>query len=434
MFLCSGVWELGVGIAEKKVWFLLSDIESVVPHVSRPLLVKKTSILRNKTLLAVSLVVFAAYTGIGMVTPVRVLYAQSRGASLAVIGAMGSAYLISNFLFQYPTGWLADRWGRKPVMIVGLLVQAALTLAYIPITDPIAFIVLRFFEGIAGAALLPPARALIIDTVPSDQQGEAYGVFGAFFSAGFLLGPGIGGLIAAWGFMPAFFGAIFFRIVAIVIVVFMIKPKNRTTPLGATSAPPVSYQDLFSLPLLGAYVLAFGDYVFLGFDITLLPLWMHDHLGASVFLIGMAYVAWSLPNTILSPIGGRIADRMRRSVLIFIFGLAQVPLYIASGLSNSALLVVLFFGIQGVLYAFIQPAVDAHVAASSASTMRARVQGMYSTIGLIGSFVGATGFVPLYSFNFRLPLIVMGLSYGTCVLIGGTMIRIYEKRKLALVQ
>ncbi len=67
--------------------------------------------LQNQVLLAVSLAICAAYTGIGMIVPVRVLYAQSRGASLAIIGAMASAYLISNFVFQYPSGWIADRWG-----------------------------------------------------------------------------------------------------------------------------------------------------------------------------------------------------------------------------------------------------------------------------------------------------------------------------------
>src|SRR5438034_4020356 len=42
--------------------------------------------------------------------PICVLFAQAHGASLAIIGAMASAYLISNFVFQYPSGWLADRW------------------------------------------------------------------------------------------------------------------------------------------------------------------------------------------------------------------------------------------------------------------------------------------------------------------------------------
>lgn len=174
--------------------------------------------------------------------------------------------------------------------------------------------------------------------------------------------------------------------------------------------------------------MAFGDFLFVGFDITLMPLWLHDHLGASVALIGVAYIAWSLPNMLLSPIGGRIADRVRRSWLIFIFGLAQVPLYITYGLMNVALVVVGLFALHGLVYAFIQPAVDAHVAKSSASNIRARVQGMYSTFGLIGAFVGASGFTQLYAINFRFPMFAIGIGYGICVLIGGTMIRLSERR------
>src|SRR3989442_397291 len=126
--------------------------------------------LRNRTLLAVSLAVCASYTGIGMVVPVRVLYAQSRGASLAIIGAMASSYLISNFLFQYPSGWLADHWGRKPMMILSLFAQAILSAVYLLINDPVLFVVLRFAEGTAAAAYLPSARALITDAIAPEKR------------------------------------------------------------------------------------------------------------------------------------------------------------------------------------------------------------------------------------------------------------------------
>src|SRR5256714_15452545 len=128
--------------------------------------------LRNRTLLAICFTVCAAYVGIGMVGPVRVLFAQAHGASLVIIGAMASAYLISNFVFQYPVGWLADRWGRKPVIIVGLLMQATLSAAYLWITDPILFVALRFVEGMAGGTLLPPARALVVGKVPEGRRRE----------------------------------------------------------------------------------------------------------------------------------------------------------------------------------------------------------------------------------------------------------------------
>ena len=386
--------------------------------------------LRNRSFVAVSVAVCAAYIGIGLVGPVRILYAESRGASLAIISAMASAFLISNFAAQFPAGWLADRWGRRRLMAVGLLAQALLSLAYIFINDPILFVALRFVEGLAGAAILPSARALIADAVAPEQRGEAYGLFGAFFNAGFLIGPALGGLLASTGYASVFIAAVACRVVALAIVVVFVPRATQPFMAAQTVATKVHLRELFALPLVGAYVLAFGDYLYLGFDLALMPLWMHDHLGASVTLIGLAYVAWAAPSIILSPVGGRVADRSRRSRLILIFGLGQVPLYVMYGLASSVWLVIALFGVHALLYSFIQPAVDAHVAAASAEAARARVQGMYSTIGLAGAFVGANMLTPLYALNFRLPLFAIGAVYGLCVLIGGLLVRRSEARGL----
>src|SRR5438105_7670488 len=299
--------------------------------------------LRNRTLLAVSFAVCASFTGIGMVVPVRVLYAESRGASLAIIGAMASSYLISNFLFQYPSGWIADRWGRKPIMIVSLFLQAVVSATYLLIADPILFVLVRFVEGAVAAAFLPSARALITDAIPLKHRGEAFGIFSAFFNFGFLLGPAIGGLLASTGYASAFIGAVIFRLVAVVVVVFMIRVKVQRVRETQEETRPVSLKALFALALVGAYILAFGDYLFVGFDISLTPLWMHDHLGATVAVIGLAYIVWSIPSIIVSPIAGRIADRRRRSTMILLFGLAQVPLYVIYGLANSIVLVIALF-------------------------------------------------------------------------------------------
>ncbi len=386
--------------------------------------------LRNRTLLSVSLAVFVAYTGIGMVGPVRVLYAQSRGASLAVIGAMASAYLVSNFTFQYPVGWLADRWGRKQVLIVGFLIQAILALAYLFISDPLQFVFLRLLEGVAAAGVLPAARAMIVDEVPPEKRGEAYGIFGAAFNAGFLLGPGLGGLLATIGYNTAFIGAIVFRLLAIVITITLIKVKRPATTATTKRTAAIPYRQLFTLPLVGAYLLAFGDYLYLGFDQTIMPLWMHNNLGASVAVIGFAYMTWAVPSILLSPFSGRVADRRRRSWLILIGGLAQVPIYIAYGLINAVFFIIALFAVQSCFYAFVQPAVDSHVATASAADVRARVQGMYSTVGLIGAFVGANIFSPLYGLNYRLPLFVLGIAYGLFIIVGGSMIHHAEARDL----
>jgi len=302
------------------------------------------------------------------------------------------------------------------------------------INDPTLFIVLRFAEGAAAAAFLPSARALITDAVPSKQRGEAFGIFSAFLNAGFLLGPGLGGLLAATGYATAFIGAVIFRLVAIVIVVTMIHVKVRGEQEIEEAARPVSLRTLFKIGLTGAYILAFGNFLFVGFDITLTALWLHDHLGASIAVIGFAYVAFSIPGIIVAPFGGRVADRRRRSSLILIFGLAQVPIYFIYGLANTLLIVVGFFIIHGVVYSMMEPAVDAHVANSTIAGARARIQGLYSAAGIVGGFVGASGCTFLYGLNYRLPLFAIGVLFGMCVIVGGILIHISESRNNALLK
>jgi len=385
---------------------------------------------RDRVLVAVSLAVFAAYVGIGMVVPVRVLYAQEQGASLAVIAAMATAFLVSNFIFQYPMGWIADRWGRKRIMFGGLICQAVVSLLYLAVADPVMFVVLRFVEGIAAATLLSPARALIVDRTVPEKRGQAFGFFNAFFNASFVLGPGIGSVLATFGYQPVFVVSCVARILAAVVVAVLIQEKVRSRVTPGSRSRRVSLRELVTLPLLGAYVLVFGDYLYLGFELTLFPLWMHDNLGASVAVIGLVYIVWGIPTTLLSPVGGRIADRVRRSSLILALGAAQVPIYITYGLLDVAWPVLALGLLHGAIYALMQPAVDAHLAASSVEDARARVQGAYSSVGLAGAFAGANGFSILYGIDFRLPLFAIAGGFGLCVLVGGLLVRTSEARGL----
>jgi MFS family permease len=373
-----------------------------------------------------------AMLGIGMVVPVRVLYAQSHGASLAIIGAMASAFLLSSVVFQYPVGWLADLWGKRRVMNVGLIGLAILTLCWLIVTDPVLFVVLRFVEGFFAAGIFSSARALLADEIPDEQRGQAFGIYGAFMNGGFLLGPALGGVLASTGYAPTFVGSAVFRLIALVLVVVFIPRDKRVHPDVRARAAAVSRRALWTLPLLGAYILFFGDNFYFGFDLTLAPLWLKHHVGASIAFIGISYAVWALPNVLLTPYGGRIADRMRRSTLILIFGVLQIPCYVAFAFINSVAVALAMFAIHGAIYAMMQPAVDANLAAFSPPAARARAQGLYSAIGTGGAFIAANTLSALYGVNFRLPLFVMAAAFGVCVLIGGTMVRIAEGRTLGI--
>jgi MFS family permease len=318
-------------------------------------------------------------------------------------------------------------------MAIGLGLQAVISVLYLVFLDPIAFVILRFVEGAVFAATTPAARALVADIVPDEQRGEAYGIFGAFMNAGFLFGPALGGLFATAGFSSAFIGSCVFRVLALAVVLLLV-PEGHRHPEARARARAVPRRALFTRSLVGTYILVFGDNLYFGFELTLMPLWLRHHLGMSVALIGLAYAVWALPNMIGAPVGGRLADRRRRSGIIIGFGLIQVLMYGAYGSLTLWVPVFIVFGLHGLVYALMGPSVDATLAAASPVDARARVQGVYNGIGMIGAFLAANTLSLLYGLNFRLPLFALAIGFGLCVVSGGTLIRLSEPAQPAPIE
>ena len=384
------------------------------------------ALLRNRSLLTLCLAAFSAYMGAGMVSTVRVLYVHSRGGSLGIISAMAIAFLLSNFVAQYPWGWLADRIGRKPVILIGSVGLALTTSLYLVVSDPVFFVLIRVVEGLFAASILPAARAAIADLFPDNQRGRAYGVFSAFFNMGFMFGPAVGGLIAGASYPLVFAIATCIRLVSAVVVwrgFPAVQPRQ-----DRTQAESGGIRGLFTAPLVAAYIISFGDYLWIGFDTTLAPLWMRHHLGATITMIGVAYSVWAVPNTLLVPFGGRLADRFPRWRLILIAGVAQLPMFVLYGASRTIYPVLAGFAVQAAFYAVVSPAVDAHLAASSPTAHRGRIQSTFSLFGVAGALVGATAFVPLYAIDYRLPLYGLGIGYAASILVGSAMIALSHSR------
>jgi MFS family permease len=209
-------------------------------------------------------------------------------------------------------------------------------------------------------------------------------------------------------------------------VVLALVPQGNRHPEARARARAVPRRALFTRPLIGTYLLVFGDNLFFGFELTLLPLWLRNHLGASVGIIGLSYAVWALPNMVAAPIGGRLADRRRRSAVIVAFGLAQSAMYATYGSLSWWVPVVIVFGLHGLVYALMSPSVDATLATASPVDARARAQGVYNGIGMVGAFLAANTLGLLYGVNFRLPLFALAIGFGACVLGGATLIRLSE--------
>src|SRR5438477_2526963 len=158
-------------------------------------MVRNSPPMRYPDLGLICLATFVELVGVGAIAPIRAIYARDHGATMAELGLMASAFLLGQFAFQLPGGWASDRWGRKPLLVLGVAVAGVVTFMFLLSDHPWYFIALRFIEGAAAGAISPSANAFVIDAVPAKERGAAFGWLGSAFSAGFMLGPAIGGLM-----------------------------------------------------------------------------------------------------------------------------------------------------------------------------------------------------------------------------------------------
>jgi DHA1 family tetracycline resistance protein-like MFS transporter len=150
--------------------------------------------------------------GFGLIIPVLpALISQLKGISISQAATYGalllSTFAITQFLFSPMIGNLSDRYGRRPVLLLSLFGFGVdyIILALAP-TYGWLFIG-RVIAGITGASFTT-ATAYIADVSPDPTtRAKNFGMIGAAFGLGFVLGPALGGLLAGWGIRAPFYAA-----------------------------------------------------------------------------------------------------------------------------------------------------------------------------------------------------------------------------------
>jgi DHA1 family tetracycline resistance protein-like MFS transporter len=158
-------------------------------------------------LVIIFVTVFIDLLGFGIIIPLLPFYAETFGASALVVGLLSTSFSLMQFLFAPIWGRLSDIFGRRPIILAGLLGSAVSYLAFgLAASLPMLFAA-RILAGIAGANI-PTAQAFIADSTTPENRAKGMGLVGAAFGLGFIFGPAIGGFLSHWGYSaPAFFAA-----------------------------------------------------------------------------------------------------------------------------------------------------------------------------------------------------------------------------------
>jgi len=261
--------------------------------------------------------------GIGLILPVMPdLLAQIEGVSIsrAAIwgGVLTTTFAVMQVIFGPIIGSLSDRFGRRPVLLVSV---AVMCVDYL-VMSVAGTIWLLFATRIVGgitAATQSTATAYIADIAPPEKKAQYFGMVGAAFGIGFVLGPVIGGLLAEWGTRAPFVAAAGLAGLNFLWGLFVL-PETVThrmrRPFSLARANPVSaFRKLAQVPgVARLLVLAF----FYEFAFIVYPAiwayftkerfdWQPGMVGASLaaFGIAIALVQGGLIRVILKRLGDR---------------------------------------------------------------------------------------------------------------------------------
>lgn len=266
-----------------------------------------TATANRYALAFIFITMFVDTIGLGIIIPVAPkLIMELTGAPLSTAseygGWLGFVYALMLFACSPLIGNLSDRFGRRPVLIVSLLalgVDYAIT-GWAP-TIWWLFIG-RFLSGAAGAAYTT-ANAYIADVTPPEKRAANFGLVGAAFSVGFVVGPAIGGILGEYGVRLPFFVAAGLAVANALFGLFVLKeslPREhrrpfeiwRANPLGALVAlrrfpAALGFVAIFMLMRLAhdANPSVWTWYVYLKFG------WTPAEVGYSMMFLGLVMAA-----------------------------------------------------------------------------------------------------------------------------------------------
>jgi multidrug resistance protein len=348
-------------------------------------------ISRDFSILLLSLVVVAL--GFGILTPILPIFAQQRlGIDLATTGWMYALFAVSFTLFMLPAGYWADRVGRKPLIVGGIVIFGVTTLLLAFISEAWQFGVLRFVEGFGAAIVTPASFALTVDIVPENRRGVAMGTEATAELLGALGGPALGGYLAEFlGFNAPFYVAAVLAFVCASLVM-LIRERRVNVPEKRMSLFSMFQSWRRSARQNRALLAVTGRGFVMGivqglWNLGLISFW-HYQLGMDLGQIGFAVSIEVLVMLLGALPFGSASDKYGRRPFILVGGALM-----ASGLFFTVAVtdiwqVYLLVAISAAGAAMSNPSVGGMLADVMLAEERGRVMGAYQFVLGIGNIVG----------------------------------------------
>ena len=194
--------------------------------------------LARSPLFLMALTVFIDITGFGLILPLLPFWAERLGAGPVGVGLILTVYALAQFLFTPVLGRLSDRYGRRPVILISLLIEA-LGFALTALAGALPLLLVARFIGGLGSSNIGSAQAVVSDVTPPEGRARGMGAIGAAIGLGFVVGPAVGGALTALGPTVPFWAAMGVALLN-ALLVWRFLPETRKRQAAATANQPAA--------------------------------------------------------------------------------------------------------------------------------------------------------------------------------------------------
>jgi DHA1 family tetracycline resistance protein-like MFS transporter len=338
------------------------------------------------------------------------------GKASQYFGWVMGAYAFMQFVFSPLIGNLSDRFGRRPILLISVLGMSLdyLVMYYAP--DLFWLVLGRAISGIFGASFTS-ASAYIADISTPEKRAQNFGMIGAAFGIGFVIGPAIGGLLSDFGSRTPFLVAAFFSMANFIYGLIVLKeslPKEnrrkfefkRANPFGALQQikrfEKLKYLFLVSFLTVLTTMCVHSTWNFYSMEKFG---WNIKEVGVSLAVVGVCFgvVQGGLTGKIVSKIGQKNAAKLGLFLSIFVL--------IGMGLITQGWMmyaIILPYALTGI----VDPAIRTIVSSQVQSNEQGELQGIFTSLMSLAEIIGPPFFMWFY-YHFKTSVPNSNIGLGT---------------------
>ncbi len=336
--------------------------------------------------LKVSLIMSVRMLGLFMLFPVMSVYAADYdGSTPFLIGMAIGVYGLTQALLQIPFGYLSDRFGRKPILIIGLLIFLLGSIVAANASNIISVVIGRALQG--GGAISAVLMAFLADSISEDNRAKANAFVGFQIGVAFMLSLIIGPIITSRIGLSGLFWVIgLLSIIAMLIVLSL----QHSKPVNYYRLSFGAFKETLTRELVALDFSVFSLHLILASGFIVMPLLIMDNQIVSMIDNWQLY----LPAVLLSFIGMIpliiISEKFKKTkyillLSIFLLIVSQI-IFFTSNLNFSVFLITLtiFF----VAFNTVEAILPSLLSRTASASKRGLAMGIFSTSQFLGTFIG----------------------------------------------